>query len=169
MDRPRGCAICRTYSVACSSLHPVPNDWRFVESITDQLRSHALDVWLADGWAEELHGMIEPRPHHDVDLLCRADSFEAVDRFLNQEEIVELDEKRCAHKRAFEADETMVELILVHPDLTTIFWGEYRYIWPTDTFQNDTNNPRMISVSALHHYRRNRPPAQSTGTLSCGR
>lgn len=138
----------------------MPNDLRFVESIANDLRTHGLDVWLAGGWAEELHGMIEPRSHHDVDLLVRAESFTAVDRFFAQDRIAEINEKRFAHKRAFEADGTMVELLLIDPALTTTFWGEHPYRWPTDTFDDRSGTPRLASIAALQHYRTNRPPKQ---------
>lgn len=166
----------------------MPNDLALVISITDRLRVYGLDVWLAGGWAEELHGMIEPRPHHDVDLLVRADSFETVDRFLSQDGIDEIEEKRFAHKRAFQVDGIMVELILVRrvsqnprgtcavlpqtPDriaqplqvsseLLTTFWGQHEYVWPADSFHDESGAPRLVSVAALRHYRNNRPPTRS--------
>jgi len=108
--------------------------------------------------------MIDPRPHHDVDLLVRADSFSAVDDFLNQDGIAEIAEKRFAHKRAFEADGTMVEMILVRPDLTSMFWGEHQYRWPVDTFEDETGKPRLVSRTALRHYRSHRPPAPTAAT-----
>ncbi len=141
----------------------MPNDLRFVEAIYDQLRSDGLDVWLAGGWAEELYGMIQPRPHHDVDFLYRAESFDDVDEFIGQGEVAEIEAKRFHHKRAFEAEKTMVELILVSPELTTSFWGRHTYSWPVDTFGDNSRRPRLVSMAALRHYRHNRPPAHPAG------
>lgn len=162
----------------------MPNDLSFVKSITERLRTFGLDVWLAGGWAEELHGMIEPRPHQDIDLLVRGDSFETVDRLLNQDGINEIAAKRFAHKRAFQVDLVMVELILVRRvsrspgttcavlpqtpgrtaqplqascDLITTFWGEHDYIWPADTFHDESGEPQLVSVAALRQYRNDRP------------
>ena len=95
----------------------MPNDLRFVRDVLSRLEVAGLDVWLAGGWAEELHGLLEPRPHHDVDLLYRGESFDSLDAFLGTGAVTEIAAKRFAHKRAFELDGTMVELILVEPDL----------------------------------------------------
>ena len=169
----------------------MPNDLTFVKSITGRLQTFGVNVWLAGGWAEELHGMIEPRPHHDVDLLLQGDSFETVDRFLSEDGIDEIAAKRFAHKRAFQADGIMVELILVRPrpgsrapqrscailpgvrggtaqprrgscDLITTFWGDHDYHWPADTFRDESGNPRLVSIAALRWYRHNRPPTKLT-------
>lgn len=121
--------------------------------------SAGIDVWLAGGWAEELHRMIDPRPHHDIDLLCRAESFDAVDRFVSRARVTEITAKRFPHKRAFDAAGIMVELILVGADLTTRFWDGFPYPWPPDTFGDPAGRPPLISVRALRHYRLNRPPA----------
>lgn len=145
-----------------SNLHRVPNDLRLVRVTTDRLLSERLDVWLAGGWAEELHGMTAPRTHHDIDLLCRADSFDAVDDWLRRTRGTEINAKRFPHKRAFEVADTMVEVILVRPDLRTHFWGTHQYSWPSDTFGDVTGRPPLISTNALRHYRTNRPPTQPT-------
>ncbi len=77
------------------------NDLRHVRHVMALLESHGVATWLFGGWAEELHGMVPPRDHADVDLLYPATSFAPVDRFLRRGEVQEIAAKRFPHKRAF--------------------------------------------------------------------
>jgi hypothetical protein len=138
----------------------VGNDRQFVRKVIDLLGAHGIDAWLAGGWAEELHGMIPPREHRDIDLLYPADSFDQVDVFLRTAPVVEIEAKRFPHKRAFELDGVMVELVLIRANLVTDFWGDHPYTWPEDVFSDSSTEPRLTSVTALKHYRTHRPPAR---------
>src|SRR5215218_6961176 len=111
-----------------------PTDLRHVQRVVRLLEAHGIITWLCGGWAEELQGLIAPRPHRDIDLLYRADDFELVDRFLRQAAVEEILAKRFSHKRAFVLEGVMTELILVRPDLTTLFWNQQHFAWPVDIF-----------------------------------
>lgn len=136
------------------------NDLALVQRVSLLLESHGVRTWLFGGWAEELHGLAAPRPHHDIDLLYPAASFETVDAFLNTGLVAEIHAKRFPHKRAFEMDSVMVEIILVRAGNVTDFWGCYDYEWPPDVFTHAEDRPRLASPSALAQYRQIRPPRQ---------
>ncbi len=140
------------------------NDLGLVRRAIKLLGSQGVDTWLAGGWAEELHRMTPPRDHHDVDLLYPADDFAQVDAFLRAGAVDEIEEKRFPHKRAFELDDVMVELIIVRPGLRTDFWGSHRYDWPSDTFADTSGEPRLVSPSALIQFRTHRPPPPESPT-----
>jgi hypothetical protein len=120
------------------------------------LAGAGINCWLFGGWAEELRGLCAARFHTDVDLLCMAEDFAAVDALLLAQELPEIKAKRFRHKRAFVFEGVMVELFLVEHDARgafTLFWGETRYGWPADTFSDWLDLP-VASVSALGDYRR---------------
>lgn len=128
------------------------NDREFVRATMDWLRSRGVDTWLFGGWADELRGTIPPRPHQDVDLLYPADNFDLVDELLGS--LDEIVAKRFPHKRAFERDGTMIELMLVQSDERghyTSFWNSYRHDWAADAFPDD----RIVSADAAADFRRN--------------
>ena len=132
----------------------MPIDLPQIQRIVRLLEAHGVVTWLCGGWAEELHGPIAPRSHQDIDLLYRAADFELVDRFLKQRADEEIVAKRFSHKRAFVVEGVMTELILVRPDLTTLFWDEHEFAWPADVFAAEDSYIRLASVAALAAYRR---------------
>jgi hypothetical protein len=103
--------------------------------------------------------LVLPRPHVDVDLLLRADSFSALDQFLPSAESYgwsQIKAKRFAHKRAFLAQSVMVELTLVESGLVTRFWGDVPFYWLDPLSHSEAIEIDGISVSAanLLHYKK---------------
>ena len=92
------------------------NDLSFVLRVADLLESARLRTWVFGGWAEELTGLTPPRRHGDIDLLYPGHDFDRVDRFLDRAAVDEWIGKRKPHKRAFEFEGVLVELILVQRD-----------------------------------------------------
>lgn len=156
----KGCDIARDRH---PKVPPVSNDLQLVQRAVTLLKEHGVDVWLAGGWAEELHGMQAPRNHHDIDLLYPADNFGRVDTFLRNGRVEEITAKRFPHKRAFELDGVMVELFLVQPGPLTRFWSQHDYHWPADTFEDMGDPLRLASTTALIRYRTHRPPKPDPG------
>jgi len=131
------------------------NDLGFVRYVVDRLESAGVRTWLFGGWAEELLGLRLPGPHHDVDLLYPAGSFDAVDVVLADGDVEEITAKRFPHKRAFETEGIMVELLLLQgPDNApfTDFWGASRYEWPSNVFGIQAGGLRVASAMALIDY-----------------
>lgn len=60
------------------------NNLTLVQEIQTLLLQHNLDTYVAGGWAEEIHKIIAPREHGDIDLALKANSFVDLDKFLNQ-------------------------------------------------------------------------------------
>jgi hypothetical protein len=132
------------------------NDLAFVERTLSLLAGEGVAAWVFGGWAEELLGLAEPRPHDDLDLLVAADDWRAVDRLLTRLE--EIPAKRFEHKRAFVLDGVMVELFLVRRDakgLFTTFWG-VRRPWPGDALDDEGALP-VASAAAVAGYRAQHP------------
>lgn len=128
------------------------NDRDHVLRVMRLLEAQGIVTWIFGGWAEELHGMIAPRDHGDVDLLYPANDFAVVDQFLQLDAIAEIEAKRLPHKRAFVFEGVMTEILLVEPDRTTVFWGRHRFTWPVDTFFH-ASSIRIASPDALMSYR----------------
>jgi aminoglycoside-2''-adenylyltransferase len=144
------------------------NDLAYVRKVLGLLSAHDLRVWLFGGWGEELHGLVAPRPHKDIDLLYPAADFTAVDAFLARGLVDEIAAKRFPHKRAFELDGVMTELFLVQRDATglyTYFWDQHRYDWPLDVLSHAQGLP-VASVAALGGFR---SKAQSLDPIVDGR
>lgn|GEM_PF-554688 len=127
-----------------------------------RLRAAGLPVWLAGGWAEELRGLIPPRPHRDIDLLCRADDFAVLEAFLRHNpEFEEISAKRFSHKRAVLLAGLMIEFVLVQQGapgfFTRFFGGRFRLDWPAGSFEQDLQVAGQpvpaASIEALRHYR----------------
>lgn len=114
------------------------NNITFLTTAYTLLYNAGIPVVVFGGWAEELQGVIQPRPHKDVDLLYKAEDFTAVDTFLAMhEEVKEILPKRFPHKRAFMFRGVMVELLLLQKEggsFITNFWNEYKFEWPVYYF-----------------------------------
>jgi len=135
------------------------NDLGFVRYIVGRLELAGVRTWVFGGWAAELFGLSRPRPHHDVDLLYPAVSFEAVDVFLATGEVDEIVAKRFPHKRAFEAEGIMVELFLLQGPEDgpfTDFWGVNRYEWPSNVLGAQAGGLRVASAMSLTDYQAKR-------------
>lgn len=151
------------------------NDRDFVERAIGLLADAGIDAWLFGGWAEELRGLAPPREHQDIDLLCPAPDFQTVDAFLDSERVKEILLKRLPHKRAFELEGVLVELVLVQQDddgYYTSFWGAVRYDWPTDVFEaapvpdGQSAGLRVASSTALIDFRKNYAERSAPGSRS---
>jgi hypothetical protein len=108
------------------------NDLRFVRHVVARLEAVGIRTWLFGGWAAELLGLRLPRPHHDVDLLYPAESFEAV-----------------------EVNGIMVELPLLQGPEDgpfTDFWGVKRYEWPSNVLGIQAGGLRVASAMSLIDY-----------------
>ena len=130
-------------------------DLDFVHRAVDLLAAGEASCWIFGGWAEELRGLCPARSHKDLDLLCLAPSFAAVERLLGEQQLDEIDGKRFPHKRAIVLDGVMVELFLVQRDrrgLFTNFWGRYRHDWPAGALSS-AGGLAVASAAALTGYR----------------
>jgi hypothetical protein len=130
------------------------NDLGFVMRVVDLLEDARLRVWLFGGWAEELRGLRAPCEHTDVDLLYPGRDFTRVDSFVQRFGVDEIEAKHRPHKRGFELEGTLVELLLVQKDdagwFTELPAG--RHDWPSDVFATAGRLP-VASVAALEGYR----------------
>ena len=132
------------------------HDLGTVRRVLQLLEESEVSCWIFGGWAEELRALCPARTHRDIDLLCRAASFSAVDEMLRTRDLTEIEGKRFHHKRAFLFEGVMVELFLVQRagrDFFTSFWGETRHDWPADTFEHVLDLP-VVGAQALADYRR---------------
>ena len=135
---------------------PAPrHDLSFVLRVADLLEGARLRTWLCGGWAEELRGLRAPCEHSDIDLLYPGRDFNRVDRFIERAAAVggEVGKNR-PHKRAFELEGVLVELLLVQRDdhgwFTDLPGGRHR--WPPDVFSTAGRLP-VASEAALTGYR----------------
>lgn len=110
------------------------NNIIFLTTAYALLHDAGIPVVVFGGWAEELQGVIDPRPHKDVDLLYESEDFAVVDAFLATcQAVKEILPKRFPHKRAFMFQGVMVELLLLQKEgerLITNFWNKYKFEWP---------------------------------------
>ncbi len=138
------------------------NDLEFLRKVIDRLNHSQIKTWIFGGWGEELQGLIQPRKHHDIDLLYPAKDFTLLENFMSEyEDIEEIIGKRFPHKRAFFLEDIVIELFLVESDAEkhmTNLYGRYPYRWPDDTFdyviECQQNLLNIGSVSALKAYRK---------------
>lgn len=132
------------------------NEMSTVRQVLRTLSDAGLECWLFGGWAEELQGVSEPRPHRDIDVLYVANDFERLDELIRASQMAEVHGKRFHHKRAFLFEGVMVEAFLVETDNSgrfTLFWGHARHSWPADTFSRLAKMP-VASKAALEKYKR---------------
>ena len=132
------------------------NDLQFVMRVVDVLEDARLRVWLFGGWAEELRGLRAPCEHTDVDFLYPGRDFSRVDAFMERTTLEWFDASN-PHKRSFELDGTVVELLLVLKDERG--WHSQlparRHDWPADVFSAAGRLP-VASTTALEGYRHSR-------------
>jgi hypothetical protein len=138
------------------------NDHGLLARILGLLQHAGFSPLVFGGWAQELLQLAPPRPHLDVDLLLRADSFTALDQFVASAESCgwsEIKAKRFAHKRAFLVQSVMVELTLVEPGLVTRFWGDVPFYWldplpHSQAIEIDGVSASVVSAANLLRYQR---------------
>ncbi len=134
--------------------------------IINLMKHHSIIVWIGGGWAEELHGVIRPRIHKDIDLLYPATGFEDVDLFIKHQNFEEISEKHLHHKRAFIYKGVLVELFLVEMSQNrqyTNFWNKYKYYWPKNVL-SENGELQIVSKKALRLFRHNYSSIQSQKT-----
>ncbi len=126
------------------------NNIGFLITVYTLLHNAGIPVTIFGGWAEELQGVIAPRPHKDIDFLYEAESFAAVDAFLaTYKEVEEIIPKHFPHKRAFMFQGVMVELLLVQKEeerFATTFWNKYKYEWP-ENYSTTITLPEGVVLS----------------------
>ncbi len=133
------------------------NNIDFLKQVYELLKNNSIETYIFGGWAEELHGMTDPRNHKDIDLLYISNNWEAVDSFL---EIHKFEVKKIfSHKRAFLYQGILIELFLVskeNDNYHTNFFSKYLYTWPISTF-TDNSNLKICSTESLIDYRKKHP------------
>ncbi len=137
----------------------VTNDLWVVREALSRLAQEGIDAWLFGGLAEELRGFARSRPTCEIELLCRAESFDWVDCVVALPDFQEIPGRRFPHSRAFELDGVMVSLTLVRCDRAaphTIFFGRWRHDWPDDVFDEVDGLP-VAGAAALRSYRARYP------------
>jgi hypothetical protein len=92
---------------------PSRNTLVLVRAVVADLTARGNDVLLGGGWAEELHGIIPPRDHHDIDLFVVASDLSGIDQYITETGVAEIPEKRLAHKRAFLHEGVIIETMLI--------------------------------------------------------
>lgn len=143
----------------------------FLFAVMDDLVS--LPVVVFGGWAEEILGLIPPKPHSDVDLLLAARDFAALEGVLAPDDrYAVIPQKRLSHKRAYERNGVRIEVFLVDPDtLCTTFFDRIIFEWPSDTFAHLSRlGGRLVPVAspaALKLYREEHPRIRETGNACC--
>jgi Aminoglycoside-2''-adenylyltransferase len=143
------------------------NSLRLVTLVMEDLEQAGCTTWLCGGWAEELRGICQPRPHRDIDLFYPADSFKRLDPFI-QATGNEIPEKRFHHKRAFEIENVMVEILLVERDQHgwfTAYWDMHRCYWPRDAFAESVAGMRVVSEATLELSRSQAPAIPAYAAL----
>ncbi len=131
----------------------VSNDIDLLRETVDSLRVAGFQTAVFGGWAEELHRLSGPRPHHDIDLIVLDAEIVKLDAFV--QERGEIVAKRLTHKRAFTAAGELIELIIVNTVdgmLLTNFWGSCLYEWP-DLGPVEVDGLPVATVAALTAYR----------------
>ena len=140
---------------------PNNNNVQLLQSLLCSLRRAGIIAWVFGGWAAELWQTAPPRPHHDIDLLYPARDFSAIERFIGDNGLIDVVEKRFSHKRACEYDGILVEFFLLKHDVNGYYTdfpdGRATYRWPADVieFQRplEGSQVNVASVAALEEYR----------------
>ena len=140
------------------------NNIEFVSDVVRLLESQQIKAYLFGGWAEEVHKLVKPREHSDVDLMIIDTNFSKIDVFLSKNnEIEEVIGKRFSHKRAFEYKGMLCEIFLAQEDQSgyfSHFFDTMNLYWPKHFVQDEKIEYNGYSFSlatteTLQHYRRN--------------
>ena len=137
------------------------NSLSLLTDLVGALTKAGIRTWLFGGWAEELFGVRPPGPHRDIDLLYPAEDFRPLDKFLRARgDVEEVRAKRFSHKRAFQWQGVLVEVLLVRREgagLVTSFFDAYQFLWPPDALSGIVRLPSgecgAASPAALRLYR----------------
>ena len=132
----------------------VTNDLWVVRETVARLAREGVDTWVFGGLAEELRGFARSRPPCEIELLCRAESFDWVDCVLALPDFREVPGGRFPHKRgrARRRDDLQLTLVRCEAQACTIFWDRWRHHWPDDVFDEIDGLP-VASAAALRSYR----------------
>ncbi len=136
----------------------VKNDLSLVRSVLGDLLDSRFEALLIGGWAEELHGMAEPRNHRDVDVVLLDPVPDALDSFVASRN--EVTEKRLSQKRAYLANGVLVELFIARYKQSryeTIWWGSLRWRWPADMAPTMIAGLPVASKAVLMAFRESHP------------
>lgn len=135
---------------------PSANSKSLVKAVMTDLTSAGLNVLLSGGWAEELQGLVPPRPHKDIDLVCLDSGFSGVDQFIQNRGYPEIQAKHFSHKRAFMVDDVMVEIILIQSGPAgyySTYWDRITMRWPADLqAKTSPDGVSCLSPAALRFY-----------------
>ncbi len=138
------------------------NTFSFVNHLLHTLAAAHTRSWLFGGWAEEVWGVIAPRPHNDIDLLYPAADFGTLDQFIGTNpSMAEILAKRFSHKRAVMYHDVMVEWFLLESHgtgyATHFFDGKHSFYWPDGSLTQvrglDGQHVDVASRDALTAYR----------------
>jgi hypothetical protein len=142
------------------------NSLPFLLGCIKQFADANIATWVAGGWAEEFWGLIEPRPHGDIDLLYPADDFSRLDSQLaSRVDMREIILKRFSHKRAALIHGVMIEFFLLERSgtrfVTNFFDCRSVLHWPADTLGGVTlatgQRVPVARPAALHAFRNHYP------------
>ena len=121
------------------------HDTTFVESAVETLAKEGLRVWVFGGWAEEMLGIADSRPHGDIDLLYLGPNFDEVDHVVRRKGWRSV--KHLSHKRAFELSGITIDVFLVQRDQRgyySTFFGQ-RHSWPDDV----VSDPSRVAIASF--------------------
>ncbi|WP_337271143.1 hypothetical protein [Oryzifoliimicrobium ureilyticus] len=132
-----------------------------VAAVIGKLADLGIACDLFGGWAEEVLCLRAPSAHGDIDLLYRSESFEEFDvKLTAMPDFEEVPLKRFRHKRAFNFDGTLCEIILVQERETplTLFWGNVSFYWESPLLHDVSLNIAgqgisVVSAKNLKRYR----------------
>jgi hypothetical protein len=132
----------------------VMNDVRLVRLVLADLRANGFRPLLIGGWAEEILGLVESRPHEDVDVLLLDPTIESLDAFVaTRGEVVD---GHLSHKRVCLHQGVKIELFIAARaggSFETVFWDRLTWQWPGPMQPVDVDGLPLAPVEALRGFR----------------
>jgi hypothetical protein len=139
-------------------------DWTVKEAharlraLIHDLTEAAFNPLLIGGWAEELHGLVPPRPHEDVDVVLLEPNIARLDAFVAERN--ERVDGHLSHKRVMFPGGVKVELFIAERcrgEYYTVFWDRMTWQWPETLEPVDLHGLPVAPVVALQAFRRSYP------------
>jgi hypothetical protein len=130
------------------------NQLSLVRAVIIDLQNAGFQVLLIGGWAEELQGLADRRPHEDVDVVLLDPNADALDSFVAQRD--EVVEKRLSQKRAYRVNGVLVELFVARSTdsgYKTVWWDRIRLSWDADMSCTIIEELPVASIGALTKFR----------------
>jgi hypothetical protein len=130
------------------------NDLDVVQKVLADLQLEGFKPLLIGGWAEELLGIAQPRPHEDVDVLLVDPQIERLDIYAAERG--EVADGHLSHKRVCLLEGAKVELFIAHGgsgSLETLFWDRFRWTWPANMEPVVREGLPVAPVEALRCFR----------------